>query len=104
MKSKVEKTVNATAIMITMTGQLDVVDSREIAKVIDVDRLERDVVVFDMSKVTYISSSVLGQMVAVRSKLNAVNYREPIVLGCNEQIFNLFEITGVAHLFKFVST
>lgn len=103
MKPKVEKTVNATAVMITLTGQLDVVDSREIEKVIDADRLERDVIVFDMSKVTYISSSVLGQMVAVRSKLNAINYREPIILGCNEQIFNLFEITGVAHLFKFVS-
>ena len=103
MKPKVEKTVNATAIMITLTGQLDVLDSREIAKVIDVDQLERDVIVFDMSKATYISSSVLGQMVAIRSKLNAINYREPIVLGCNEQIFNLFEMTGVAHLFKFVS-
>ena len=103
MKPKVEKTVNATAIMITLTGQLDVLDSQEIAKVIDVDQLERDVIVFDMSKATYISSSVLGQMVAIRSKLNAINYREPIVLGCNEQIFNLFEMTGVAHLFKFVS-
>ena len=56
-----------------------------------------------MSKATYISSSVLGQMVAIRSKLTTINYREPIVLGCNEQIFNLFEMTGVAHLFKFVS-
>ena len=103
MKAKIEKTVNATAVMITLTGQLDVMDSRELAKIVDTDQLERDVIVFDMSKATYISSSVLGQMVAIRSKLNAINYREPIVLGCNEQIFNLFEMTGVAHLFKFVS-
>ena len=103
MKPKVEKTVNATAVMITLTGQLDASDSKELSKVMNVEKLERDVVVFDLSRAVYISSSVLGQMVPIRSKLNTINYREPIIVGCNEQIFNLFELTGVAHFFKFVT-
>ena len=103
MKSKIEKIVNATAVMIMFTGQLDLKDSRELSKLMDVEKLERDVVVFDLTKAIYISSSVLGQMVAIRSKLNSVNLREPIIVGCNEQIFNLFELTGVAHFFKFVN-
>jgi anti-anti-sigma factor len=102
MKPRVEKYVNANAVMIILSGQLDVTDSRELMRLVNVEKLERDVVVFDLSKATYMSSSVLGQLVSIRSQLNTTA-REPIIVGCNKQIFDLFEMTGVVHLFKFVN-
>lgn len=98
---KIEKTMNASAVMIILTGQLDMNDSKELSRIMN-EKIERDVVIFDLSKVTYLSSSVLGEMVAIRSRLNSTTNMEPIIVGCNEQIFNLFELTGVSHFFKFV--
>lgn len=96
----IEKTVNNEAIVILLKGQLEVGAIIELDYLLDPDNLERDVVIFDFTKATYISSSIIGWLTGFRSKLVADNKREPIITGCNSLIYNLFEITGVNILFK----
>ena len=100
IKKKIEKNVNKEAVVFTFYGGLTAEIRNELDK-INVDNLERDVVIFDFSQAEYICSSVLGWVTGIRTELVAQNKREPIVVGCNEKILNLFEMTGVVHLFKF---
>ena len=99
MKAKVEKTVNNEAIVVSLIGEAINI---ELFGKLNIEDIERDVLIFDLAKCDYISSSVLGWMVGVRSSLIMQNKREPIVTGANEKILSLFEITGVINLFKFV--
>lgn len=96
----VEKTVNESAIVISFSGE-HVVVSEELENVLDFSQLERSVVILDLSKAKYISSSVLGWIVNLRNILLAQEKSVPVITGCNGKILNLFEVTGVVNLFKF---
>lgn len=100
MGGKVEKTINNEAVMVTFSGQIELAGVRELDKLIDMDNVERDVVIFDFTKAEYISSSILGWLTGFRSKLVADNKREPIIIGCNDKVHNLFAITGIVNLFQ----
>lgn len=97
----IEKIINADAIVICFNGSLEPSTVRELDDIIDYGNLERDVVIFDFSKATWMSSTILGWLITFRARLVRDNKREPIITGCNDRIYNLFMITGVINLFKF---
>lgn len=86
------KILNGDELTLQVKGELNVANSNELEKVIS-DSLEGiKKLIFDFSELNYISSS--GLRVLLIAQKIMLKQGQMIVRGCNEDVMDIFTITG----------
>ncbi|RAP34377.1 anti-anti-sigma factor [Candidatus Marinamargulisbacteria bacterium SCGC AG-439-L15] len=90
--------------VIHISGKLDTVTAPDLeAVVIELIEKHQFKLIFDLTKMTYISSSGLRVLLIAQKKL-APHNREAILNGLSESLHSIFEISGFTQLFCFTDT
>lgn len=98
MEVKIETTEGKT--LLSVSGRLDTLNSEEFAKEIQpIMQSSETTVVIDCRELEYISSAGLRQFLTLLKSVQSRG-REVRVENMNEQIRNIFDITGFTTLFK----
>ena len=94
----IEKTINNEAIVFNVfSGK----DSENLEGMVDLNNLERDVVIVDLSKTTTISSQFVGYLVRMNSEITKQG-KKFLISGTNPTVKSVFECAGVEKLFKII--
>ena len=98
------KTVNKelATITIVLEGKVDATNYTDIENKILEEMKDEGVktIVFDLNEVTYISSAGLRELFRSKKKMSGVQ-GEMIIRGANEDLMEVFEITGFVDLLDF---
>ena len=89
-------------ILVTMTGSLDTaaaIETEQALKPVTADEVDKDIVI-DCQELEYIASSGLRIMLDVLKKTKAKGHKVTLK-GLNDDIKNVFKITGFINLFEF---
>ncbi len=98
MNIKIDATENSGEYLVSVGGELDVYTAPELKKIFEPVSAagEHDLIV-DLSELSYMDSTGLGIFVGTLKDLNKHD-KELHVLGVNDRILKLFEITGLRDL------
>ena len=89
-------------ILVTMTGSLDTaaaIETEQAMKPVTADEVDKDIVI-DCQELEYIASSGLRILLDVLKKTKAKGHKVTLK-GLNDDIKNVFKITGFINLFEF---
>ena len=86
------KTLNGDELTLQVKGELNVTNSKELEEVVSNSLNGIKKLVFDFSKLDYISSA--GLRVLLIAQKIMIKQGEMIVTGCNESVMDIFTITG----------
>ena len=89
---KIEKNIENGKVLLTIEGRLDTTTAPELEKELDSSLVEATGLVFDMSKLEYISSAGLRVLLKAQKTMNVQGNMK--VTNVNESIMEVFEITG----------
>lgn len=98
MNIKIDATENEGEYLVSVSGELDLYTAPELKQVVEPVAAsgEHDLII-DLSELSYMDSTGLGIFVGTLKDLNKHN-KELHVLGVNDRILKLFEITGLRDL------
>lgn len=89
---------NKNGILITVEGVLDYNNANEFRnKMAEIDYVGKNLT-FDFDKVAYVTSAALRNLLVIRKNLTEDTFK---IINVNQEIKNIFEITGFDKLFKF---
>ncbi|MCR5142757.1 MAG: STAS domain-containing protein [Ruminococcus sp.] len=88
----VNKTINGTELVIAIEGRVDTTTSPQLEREINDSISGITKLVFDFSKVEYISSAGLRVLLTAQKTMNKQG--EMSVSNCGEDIMEIFEVTG----------
>lgn len=98
MNISIDVTENKDEYLVTVKGELDVYTAPELKQVFEpIAATGEHNLVVDLSELNYMDSTGLGIFVGTLKDLNKHN-KELHVLGVNDRIMKLFEITGLRDL------
>lgn len=86
------KVLNGDELTLQVKGELNVANSKELEEVISNSSKGIKKLVFDFSELEYISSA--GLRVLLIAQKIMIKQGEMIVCGCNENVMDIFTITG----------
>lgn len=96
MTKAIEKTINADAIVFNI---LEGKDDEEMVSLLDVNTLERDVVIFDLTKTEYISSKFIGILVSFQQSITTAG-KKMLISGVSPTVKQVFDCMGLFKVFK----
>lgn len=101
----VETVRDVTVVTFQQTTLLDMTEVERINQILTdmVDNQNRTRLVLDFHNVTSLASSMLGVLLTIRSKLEAVGGRV-LLCGLDRDIRRLFDMTSIDKLFEFMPT
>ena len=94
------KEQTGTTLTVTLSGKLDTLTSPDLEKVIDTDLIGVKTLIFDLAKLTYISSAGLRVCLAAHKHMLAAGGSFTI-LHAEPKIMEVFEITGFTDIMQF---
>ncbi|MCK1975820.1 STAS domain-containing protein [Jeotgalicoccus huakuii] len=98
MNISIDVTENKDEYLVTVKGELDVYTAPELKQVFEpIAATGEHNLIVDLSELNYMDSTGLGIFVGTLKDLNKHN-KELHVLGVNDRIMKLFEITGLRDL------
>lgn len=98
MNIKIDATENSGEYLVSVSGELDVYTAPELKQVFEpVAAAGQHDLIVDLSELNYMDSTGLGIFVGTLKDLNKHD-KELHVLGVNDRILKLFEITGLRDL------
>ena len=92
----IEKKINGQSAIINIVGRLDTQTAPDLEKELDDILTSLNELCFDMTGLEYISSAGLRVLLKSQKQLNAQGSMK--VIGVNESIMEVFEITGFADI------
>jgi len=94
----IEKTVNADAVVYIVKNASS--DSDEILNgLFNIDTVERDVVIFDLSRAENVTSRFISTLANIQKQLDD-GKKKFIISGASQSIKNMLTCTGMTSLFK----
>lgn len=101
----VETVRDVTVVTFQQTTLLDMTEVERINQILTdmVENQNRTRLVLDFHNVTSLTSSMLGVLLTIRSKLDPVGGRM-LLCGLDREIRRLFDMTSIHRLFEFVPT
>lgn len=98
MNIKIDATENSGEYLVSVSGELDLYTAPELKQVFEpVATAGQHDLIVDLSELNYMDSTGLGIFVGTLKDLNKHD-KELHVLGVNDRILKLFEITGLRDL------
>ena len=88
----IEKTMNAEAVTLKISGRLDTQTAPELEKELDSVLPGLKNLVFDMTDLEYVSSAGLRVILKAQKAMNALGSMK--LTGVNDSIMEVFDITG----------
>ena len=88
----IEKTINAEAVTLKVSGRLDTQTAPELEKELDTVLPGAKDLTFDMSGLEYVSSAGLRVILKAQKAMNAQGSMK--LTGVNDSIMEVFDITG----------
>jgi len=89
---EITKVLNGDVLTLQVKGELNVANSKELEDVVSDSLRGIKKLVFDFSELEYISSA--GLRVLLIAQKIMIKQGEMIVCGCNENVMDIFTITG----------
>lgn len=94
------KNANGTALTLTLEGRLDTTTAPELEAVVKSELTDVTALIFNLSKLEYISSAGLRVLLSAQKIMNKQG--EMTVTGCSEEIMEIFEVTGFSDILTIV--
>ena len=94
----IEKTMNAEAVTLKISGRLDTQTAPELEKELDSVLPGLKNLVFDMTDLEYVSSAGLRVILKAQKAMNALGSMK--LTGVNDSIMEVFDITGFSNILK----
>ena len=96
----IEKTINESSLIVTLTGRLDTTTAPELEKELKASLDGVTALTIDMSALEYISSAGLRVLLSTRKTMSRQG--EMKVVHVNETIMEIFEVTGFSDILNIV--
>ena len=93
---KIEKTANASALTVALTGRLDTTTAPELEKELKASLDGVSALTIDMATLEYISSAGLRVLLSAQKIMNKQG--EMKLIHVNETIMEIFEVTGFSDI------
>ena len=89
---KIKKTADNNALTLAVEGRLETTTAPELEAIVKTELDGVEELIFDLSKLDYISSAGLRVLLSAQKKMN--NQGKMKVTGANEIVMEIFDITG----------
>ena len=94
------KKANGTALTLALEGRLDTTTAPDLEVVVKNELGDVNALTIDLSELEYISSAGLRVLLAAQRIMNQQG--EMSVIGCSEDIMEIFDVTGFSHILNIV--
>ena len=96
----IEKSINGAAVTLKIIGRLDTATAPELEAAVDGCAAEIKMLVLDCGALEYVSSAGLRVILKAQKRMNAQGGMK--LIGVNETIMEVFDITGFADILTIV--
>lgn len=93
----INKTTKGTVLTIKLEGSLDTITSPELETVLEQNLDGKDSLIFDLSKLEYVSSAGLRVLLKAQKTMNSQGQMK--VKNLSEEVREIMEITGFVDIF-----
>ena len=98
----IEQNKNGNQLTVALAGRLDTLTVSELASAMDEGLAGISDLTFDLSGLTYVSSAGLRELFRAKKHMDGVR-GNMVIRGCNEDLMEIFEITGFIDLLNIES-
>ena len=89
---KIQETKNGNTLVLNLAGELDLTGAPELTAYLEGRLGEPDGLELNLKEITYLSSAGIRAILAAHRAMGGREFR---VTGCNDLVYEVFEVTGL---------